>query len=46
MKDTKDKETLLGFPPTSPSEYFRIQAVIRKLPEIYKLLNKKFKNEL
>ncbi len=46
MKDTKDKETLFGFPPTTPGEYFKIQAVVMKLPKIYKLLRKKFKDEL
>ncbi|MBT5987486.1 MAG: UDP-3-O-(3-hydroxymyristoyl)glucosamine N-acyltransferase [Elusimicrobiaceae bacterium] len=46
MKDTKDKETLFGFPPTTPGEYFKIQAVVMKLPKIYKLLKKKFKDEL
>lgn len=46
MKDTKDKETLFGFPAYTPGEFFKIQAVVKKLPQIYKLLRKKYKDEL
>ena len=36
----KGNETLIGTPPTSPQAYFKSIALTRKLPDIYKQLNK------
>ena len=36
----KGNETLIGTPPTSPQAYFKSIALTRKLPDIYKQLNR------
>ena len=35
----KDNQTLIGTPPTDQRSFFKSQAIIRRLPEIYKQLN-------
>lgn len=35
----KGDETLIGTPPMKPRDYFRSQAIFRRLPEMYKQLN-------
>ena len=35
----KPNQTLIGTPPMDPKQYFKAQAVFRKLPEMYKELN-------
>ena len=35
----KGNEKLIGTPPTSPQRFFKSQAIIRRLPELYKQIN-------
>lgn len=35
----KSNQTLIGTPPTEPTKFFRQQALLRRLPDIYKQLN-------
>lgn len=35
----KDNQTLIGTPPMEPKQYFKSQAIFRRLPDIYKQLN-------
>ena len=35
----KDNQVLIGTPPMEQTRFFRSQAIIRRLPEMYKQLN-------
>lgn len=35
----KDNQTLIGTPPMEPKQYFKSQAIFRKLPDLYKQIN-------
>lgn len=35
----KDNQTLIGTPPMEPKQYFKSQAIFRKLPDLYRQIN-------
>jgi len=35
----KDNQTLIGTPPMEPKQYFKSQAIFRRLPDLYKQIN-------
>lgn len=37
--NVKGNQTIIGTPPMEPKQYFKSQAIIRRLPDIYKQLN-------